>query len=1238
MLEEPRGGTLGFAGHLGMNRLRQRLGRMGRYVKSLRDRLAWRVSRTEFDPVFYYRHYSDLHHLGSHKEVFFHYRRHGRSEGRLPNERSLLGQEREAVRSGRSPFDIVAYKYHNPDLLEHFEKDAQFLDHFVRHGKAEGRRSSFRRSALVDDASAGHSADQWKHIVSPGEVLAWCGEKLEELPSSRDELLRSFSEQGIAKGWPVSLRYRFDPEFYAAVYCRGRPDDGTYYRQWLEEGIVKGLAPNEDIYLAPFLGGMPYPSTFDWHGYAAHVGAGAAHRAVALAHLFRHGGRAVRRHIRFMGSDAAMLLGRIGRFLLVRGHPRDAIRALREALEREASAPLYALLGEAHAAVGERDAAIEAYRASIAQGAERLAVYLSAANLCCDAGDHAAAFDILRSAADRWRHEPDFDQAVSRCAERHFQHQSAQAHRLLRQGDGAVAEAHRLTEDALQAITSLYLDLDLLPARSGGTAQGHVVMLANDELPQCTRYRIAQKALQFEEAGIALRIFSHRDTSEFMHALLGARAALFYRVGATPAILRAIVHARAAGLQTYYEIDDLIFDAENYPEPFESYGGQIGEEDYAGLRFGVPLFRYALSLCDRAIASTPALAERMAGIVRSGTGLVVRNGLDPRDAGAIRTGAAARSAVDGRIRLFYGSGTKAHNTDFNELAGPALAQILAAHPNAELVIVGYLSLSPEFVPFEDRIHRYPFLSDPDVYWSVLASCHINLAVLHSGPVADCKSEIKWLEAAVLQIPSVVSSTATYGELVTDGTDGYVVETPAQWMERLTTLIVDSELRIAMGAAARAKALEDYSVSKMASQWREEFGGATPVPARAGASKTRILICNVYFHPQSIGGATRVVEDNVRYLVEHCGDLEIGVLCSDGSMGDAGSLRTTEYRGIPVYRMSVDPGTGGDWRAFDARNRAAFERVLDDFMPDLVHFHSIQRLTASIVEATADRGLPYFVTLHDAWWISDHQFLVDEDGFLRLPSADIFGDCRNAPDPPASIERRQKLAGLLHAATARLTVSRAFADIYEAAGISGIRVVPNGVSPLGACARVPREDGRLSLAHIGGRTVHKGAHLIEAILRQEHFDNLHLTMVDGFLEAGRTIETRWGATPVTLIAPVPQGEVSKLYAATNVLLAPSTWPESFGLVAWEATAMGCWVVASNLGAIGEAVEVGRNGYIIDTSSTRDLRDILATMNAESVRYKIPPSQPAAAPRTTEDQARDLSRIYRDMVGHRDRILR
>jgi glycosyltransferase involved in cell wall biosynthesis len=160
--------------------------------------------------------------------------------------------------------------------------------------------------------------------------------------------------------------------------------------------------------------------------------------------------------------------------------------------------------------------------------------------------------------------------------------------------------------------------------------------------------------------------------------------------------------------------------------------------------------------------------------------------------------------------------------------------------------------------------------------------------------------------------------------------------------------------------------------------------------------------------------------------------------------------------------------------------------------------------------------------------------------------------------------------------------------------------------------------------------HKGFHLVEAALRQSQLTNLELTVVDFSQPPGAVARTTWGGTPVRIIGKVPQDQVHSLYAELDVLLAPSIWPESFGLVTREALAGGLWVVASDRGAIGEDVQPGVNGFVVDVSNVDGLLGALTAVNASPAAYL---QSPAMRPRlrTAEDQARELLDVYAEVLS-------
>ncbi len=133
-----------------------------------------------------------------------------------------------------------------------------------------------------------------------------------------------------------------------------------------------------------------------------------------------------------------------------------------------------------------------------------------------------------------------------------------------------------------------------------------------------------------------------------------------------------------------------------------------------------------------------------------------------------------------------------------------------------------------------------------------------------------------------------------------------------------------------------------------------------------------------------------------------------------------------------------------------------------------------------------------------------------------------------------------------------------------------------MSRLPEIRRIPAPDHRVRLGQIGGMARHKGFHLIKYALMASEFDNLSLTVVD--LSRARDFRSYeiWGTTPVTVVGKFAQSDMAELYGMINVLLAPSVWPESFGLVTREALACGCWVAAPDRRSVGKPLVAGVNG--------------------------------------------------------------
>jgi len=335
----------------------------------------------------------------------------------------------------------------------------------------------------------------------------------------------------------------------------------------------------------------------------------------------------------------------------------------------------------------------------------------------------------------------------------------------------------------------------------------NVLIIGDYHIPQCIRYRIDQKEEQLLLSGYKVTKVSFTELQQRYEEIFFHDIIIYYRVPALPIVVKSIAKARLLGKITFYEIDDLIFDPV-YPAPYETYGGNITLTEYAGLVRDIALFRSTPSLCEYAIGSTLPLVRLLEPLVTSHTAFLHRNGLDSLNV-------YLDKQKNEYINIFYGSGTLAHNSDFLDLTLSALERILKENTNVKLTVVGHLNLPEAFKKlYKQQLVLLEKTSTIEHYWSYLSGADINLAVLHNDPINNCKSELKWFEAACFKIPSVVSNTQNYLDIIEDGQDALIAKTADDWYQAIDLLVKNEVLRQKIGQNAFEKVMSNYSLETL----------------------------------------------------------------------------------------------------------------------------------------------------------------------------------------------------------------------------------------------------------------------------------------------------------------------------------------------------------------------------------------------------------------------------------------
>ncbi|MDG6094355.1 glycosyltransferase [Acetobacter sp. AN02] len=108
---------------------------------------------------------------------------------------------------------------------------------------------------------------------------------------------------------------------------------------------------------------------------------------------------------------------------------------------------------------------------------------------------------------------------------------------------------------------------------------------------------------------------------------------------------------------------------------------------------------------------------------------------------------------------------------------------------------------PELALVQNQIEWRDVVQLPDLP-DEFAHFDISIAPLESDNVfCEAKSEIKYMEAALAGVPSVVSPTAPYRAAIENGVTGFLAQSEAEWEDALTRLLDDPDLRARMARNA-----------------------------------------------------------------------------------------------------------------------------------------------------------------------------------------------------------------------------------------------------------------------------------------------------------------------------------------------------------------------------------------------------------------------------------------------------
>jgi O-antigen biosynthesis protein len=258
--------------------------------------------------------------------------------------------------------------------------------------------------------------------------------------------------------------------------------------------------------------------------------------------------------------------------------------------------------------------------------------------------------------------------------------------------------------------------------------------------------------------------------------------------------------------KVWFDIDDWVFDIQQIDLIISTQGQEPTDEVLNYWYAVISRMMRTMCLCDGVITTNSYLANKISKFIDIPVKTI------PNFANVQQLEVSQpiyerkltqKSNANETIKLGYFSGSASHNRDL-ALILPALERLMLRDPRVELVLVGPVELEEGLkMRFNDRIKRHDFV-DYLKLQELIGSVDFNLVPLQVNDFTHCKSELKFVDAAIVGTLTIASPAFSYAEVIRHSENGYLAEDD-QWetvlLQAIAVRDTDVEQHRRMTAAA-----------------------------------------------------------------------------------------------------------------------------------------------------------------------------------------------------------------------------------------------------------------------------------------------------------------------------------------------------------------------------------------------------------------------------------------------------
>jgi len=449
--------------------------------------------------------------------------------------------------------------------------------------------------------------------------------------------------------------------------------------------------------------------------------------------------------------------------------------------------------------------------------------------------------------------------------------------------------------------------------------------------------------------------------------------------------------------------------------------------------------------------------------------------------------------------------------------------------------------------------------------------------------------------------------------------------PTDCIEKLRHYLAHPAERLAIARAAQQATLEQHlylhRVRQLLARVEALPAAVAPIAVDApAATRRRVLVVSHNILGVAPYGGVEVYQESVRQALS--GEIEFLFYTPDRSVQPMGSRYTLRDESLQIID-SVDFDGGLDEAALTCpRRESAFSELLYRHGIELVHFQHLIGHPPSLGLLPSALGLRSVLSLHDYHAVCSRFNLLDYRGvYCDIPSLPIetCDVCLNACAGAATGSQARRRAffsrvlahiDVLHANTDG--VAALYQRMYPALLQPGrIRVNAVPMPKDDEVAALPMQQshaGRLRIAVPGNFTRNKGGNELIHAFNQLRDDEVEISIVGPVPEEYQTVLDVLKIPNLKQHGAYKPGTLKQILAGHDLSIHFSIWPETYCISLSEAWAAGLVPIVSNIGALGERVVHGVNGYSLPVSEpgtmVRLIRQLIADRTEmEAIRVRV-----------------------------------